>query len=468
MLGRISQVAQTRRVVSAAIVVFAISVGTSLTSYVWDWMDAFAKGEDFEPDEWFAIVGAVWLPVVVGMVVRLVLLHRTLADSARSALDAFRDTVHNTNGWVWRVDAEGLITYSSPGVRDLLGYEPEEVVGLVAFDLLVMDEDRATVSARLEEGRNGDGWRHWRTRIRHRDGSVRHVVTNAIPVRDGAGRFVAFRGCTYDVTDAVVAAEAEQLRLATHSEARERIERVLLDPSSLHMAFQPIVDLGTHRVVGLEALARFTPAPHRPPNLWFDEAWNVGLGPDLELHAVALACRNLPQVPDDAYLSVNLSPRTIVDPRLIELIAGLGADAARVVIEVTEHAVVDDYDAIVEVVERLACSGVRLAVDDAGAGYASMQHILRLRPHIIKLDRSIVANAHREPARRALLGAMGTFASSLGVMAVAEGVENADELATLTDAGITTAQGFYLARPAVTPVTELPFLPTAELVGRDA
>src|SRR4051812_15295439 len=156
----VSQAARTRRVVSAAIVVFAISIGTSLTSYVWDWMDAFAKGEDFEPDEWFAIVGAVWLPVVAGMGVRLGLLHRALADSARDAQDALRDTVRNAHGWVWRVDAGGLITYSSAGVRDLLGYEPEEVLGLAAFDLLVMDEDRVTVSGRLEEGKNGEGWRH--------------------------------------------------------------------------------------------------------------------------------------------------------------------------------------------------------------------------------------------------------------------------------------------------------------------
>jgi PAS domain S-box-containing protein len=416
--------------------------------------------------------------VVAGMVVRLVLLHRALANSARTAQDAFRDTVRNTDGWVWRVDAAGLVTYSSPGVEDLLGWRPEEILGRAALDLLVMEEDRATVSVMLDEGRGGNGWRHWRTRARHRDGSVRHVVTNAIPVRDGAGRFVAFRGYTTDVTGEVLAAEAEQLQLARQSATRQRIELVLSDPSVLHMAFQPIVDLGAHRIVGLEALARFTLAPHRPPNEWFDEAWQVGLGPDLELHAVALACRHLPEVPADAYLSVNLSPRTIVDPRLIELVDGLGADAARVVIEVTEHAVVDDYDAVVEVIDRLARRGVRLAVDDAGAGYASMQHILRLQPHIIKLDRSIVANADREPARRALLGAMGTFASSLGIMAVAEGVENAEELATLTDAGITNAQGFYLARPAVTPVTDWSRVHTghrpagpersAELVGRDA
>jgi PAS domain S-box-containing protein len=467
------QIAHTRRVISTAIVVFAISIAMTLASYAWDWIDAVTYGEGFEPDEWFAIVAAAWLPVVAAMVVRLVLLQRGLAATAQDALDAFRDTAQTTHGWVWRIDADGRIAYSSPGVLELLGYRTEEVIGRAAVDLLVIDEDRAMVAARAEEARNGAGWDHWRTRLRHRDGSIRHVVSSALPVRDSAGRFVGFRGFTSDVTGEVLAAEAEQMQYASQSAARERIEQVLTDPSTLHMALQPIVDLGAQRVVGVEALARFTPAPQRPPNVWFDEAWQVGLGPDLELHAVALAVRQLPQVPDGAYLSVNLSPRTIVDPRLVDVLAGLGTDAARVVIEVTEHAVVDDYDAIVAVLDRLADDGVRFAVDDAGAGYASMQHILRLRPHIIKLDRSIVANAHNEPARRALLGAMGTFASSLGVMAVAEGVENADELATLHDAGITTAQGFYLARPEVGPVTEWAGIqtrdePVPELVGRDA
>lgn len=452
MPERTSGVAHTRRVVSAAIAVFAISIGMSLAAYVWDWVDAIVNRDGFEADEWLSFIGVAWLPVVAGMVVRLVRLNRRLADTANDALGAYRDTVRTAYGWLWQLDASNRISYSSAGVRAILGYEPHEVVGHDAIEMLVMEEDRAATVAHVQA--NSSGWQHWRTRVRHRDGSVRHVVTSATPIRDDAGRFLGFRGSTVDVTGEHLAAEAEQLWLASQSAARERIEQVLADPGSLNMALQPIVDVRTRRVVGHEALARFTPAPYRPPNLWFEEAWQVGLGPELELHAVALACRYLSRLPADMYLSVNLSPQTILDPRLSEVVASMGPAAGRVVVEVTEHAVVDDYDELVDVVRRLAHSGVRLAVDDAGAGYASMQHVLRLRPDIIKLDRSIVADAHRDPARRALLGAMSSFADSLGVVTVAEGVENAEELAVLGSAGITSAQGFHIARPDLEPVLE--------------
>jgi PAS domain S-box-containing protein len=452
MLRHLADIPRASRVISAAIVVFAVGIGTSLMSYVWDWANAISEGAGFEPDEWFAVAAALWLPVVAYMVVRLVQVHRTLAGVTQDALDAFQATVQTVHEWVWQVDADNRITYSNAGVTELLGYQPREVLGRNALDLLIAADDRAAVLRQIADGTTSNGWQHWRTSLRHRDGSVRHVVTSAVPVRDGAGRLVAFRGSTADITGEVVAAEAEQLRLADRSATRDRITQVMSDPACLHMVFQPIVDLPTRRVVGLEALARFTPVPNRPPNVWFDEAWEVGLGPDLELHAVALACRHLDRVPADTYLSVNLSPRTIVDPRLTELLTGLGPDTARIVVELTEHAVVDDYDTVIEVVENLARHGVRLAVDDAGAGYSSMTHVLRLRPHILKIDRSIVADAHRDPARRALLGAVGTFARSVGVVAVAEGVENADELATLAEVGITTVQGYYIARPAADPV----------------
>ncbi|GIJ70463.1 hypothetical protein Voc01_053800 [Virgisporangium ochraceum] len=454
MPERTSRVAQTRRVVSAAIAVFAISIAMSLAGYVWDWIDSIVNRDGFEADEWLSLIGVAWLPVVAGMVVRLVRLNRALADTAHDALGAYRDTVRTAYGWLWHLDASNRITYSSAGVRAVLGYEPHEVLGHDAIEMLVMEEDRPATLARVQAGALGDGWQHWRTRVRHRDGSVRHVVTSATPIRDDSGRFLGFRGSTVDVTGEFRAAEAEQVWLAGRSAARERIGTVLADPGALNMALQPIVDVRTRRVVGHEALARFTPVPYRPPNVWFEEAWQVGLGPELELHAVALACRHLTRLPTDMYLSVNLSPQTIVDPRLSELLTAVGPAARRVVVEVTEHAVVEDYDALADVVRRLAHSGVRLAVDDAGAGYASMQHILRLRPDIIKLDRSIVADAHRDPARRALLGAMSSFAGSLGVVTVAEGVETAEELAVLGSAGITSAQGFHIARPDLEPVLE--------------
>jgi EAL domain-containing protein (putative c-di-GMP-specific phosphodiesterase class I) len=195
-------------------------------------------------------------------------------------------------------------------------------------------------------------------------------------------------------------------------------------------------------------LARFAGQPYRTPDHWFAEARRVGLGVELELYAVTLASQQLPELPDQAYLSVNLSPQTILDDRLGRLLMDVDAGVRRVVVEVTEHAAVDDYDALSDAVQWLRRLGVRLAIDDAGAGYASMQHVLRLRPDIIKLDRAIVAGIDGDLARRALVTAMVSFASSLDMTVVGEGGETAGELAVLADTGVQNAQGFFLARPA--------------------
>ncbi|MEV6302965.1 EAL domain-containing protein [Actinoplanes sp. NPDC051861] len=228
---------------------------------------------------------------------------------------------------------------------------------------------------------------------------------------------------------------------------RKRISGLLRDDAGVEVVFQPIVDITGRRLAGVEALSRFPGEPYRPPNVWFDEAWEAGLGPELELRAVAAAFERLPELPDSAYLSVNVAPGTMLDPRFLALLDGLGHHASRIVVELTEHAVVDDYTAITGVVEQLRSRGARLAVDDAGAGYATMQHILRLRPDIIKLDRAIVDRADQDPARRALMAAMAAFAASLDTTVIAEGVETAEEVEVLLETGVRLAQGYFFGRP---------------------
>ncbi|MEU4426557.1 EAL domain-containing protein [Actinoplanes sp. NPDC024001] len=448
-----SGIARTRRVVSSAVVVLTVSMLLSMGSYFWDWSDVILDGDVPERDEWLALAGGLWLPVVAVTAVRLVRVHRALADTAQEAVDAFRDTVATAPGWVWRVDADNRIVFSSPGVRELLGYEPHEVIGRDALDLLVLDEDRAEVLAGIEQSRLTDGWRDWQTRVKHRDGGIRYVRSSAIPVRGKRGTVLTYQGFTVDVTAEVAAAVAEQAERARRSAARMHVEQVLRDPAALQIHFQPIMEIDGSRIVGVEALSRFSAEPYRPPDAWFAEAWQAGLGPDLELHAIALAVGQLPCLPDGAYLSVNADPQTVLDDRFAGLLAGLGPAAARIVVEVTEHAAVSDYETLALAVQRLKRIGVRLAVDDAGAGYASMQHILRLRPDIIKLDRGIVAGIDHDVARQALVTAMAGFAASLTMTVVAEGVETAAELAVLARAGVGTAQGYHLARPA--PASEL-------------
>ena len=211
------------------------------------------------------------------------------------------------------------------------------------------------------------------------------------------------------------------------------------------MVFQPIVDIDSGRAIGFEALARVGPAPHRPSELWFTEAAAVGLGVELELSAVRLALGELAALPDDTYLAVNASPSTVASGLLEAELAD--APAGRVVIEVTEHQAIEAYDRLEDALAELRRRGVRIAVDDAGAGYASFRHVLRLRPDLIKLDMTLTRDIDRDPARRALAGALISFARDTGSVIVAEGVETAAELHTLRLLGVTAAQGHHLGRP---------------------
>lgn len=438
---------RARSVVSWAVAVLAVSMVVALVSYVWDWLDVLISGETPEADDWLGLVGVVWLPLAAATTVRLVRFNRSLAVRAEEAVTALRDTVDTAHGWVWQVDADLRIVSSSGGVNDLLGDDARQVTGRDVRDLLPHGwRDGVDTSARQE----------WTSTVTHRDGAVRTLSSTATPVYGAGGRIVGYRGFTADIT-AEAAAASEQQRLRDESAAiRERIEHSIRDAGALQIVLQPIVDLDRHEIAGMEALARFTAEPYRTPDVWFAEAWQVGLGVDLEIHAVEMACRRLPGLPDDAYLAVNVSAQTIVDPRFHRLLTGLADQAARLVIEVTEHAAVDDYDTLADTMQRVRATGARLAVDDAGAGYASMQHILRLRPDIVKLDRSIIADSNLDPARRALIAAMCNFGASLGVTVVAEGVETGAELAVLTEEGLHHAQGYYLGKPAADPQVTWP------------
>jgi EAL domain-containing protein (putative c-di-GMP-specific phosphodiesterase class I) len=212
------------------------------------------------------------------------------------------------------------------------------------------------------------------------------------------------------------------------------------------MLFQPIVELSTGRIAGFESLARFHHPVFRPPDAWFTEAFDVGLGLDLELHAVSRAFAAVPVLPDGTYLAVNVSASTAMCPDLERLVAG--AREARIVVELTEHTMVDDYDALQGSLDRLRSHGALIAVDDAGTGYAGLQHILRLRPDVVKLDRELITGIDRDPARHALVAAMTFFALEIGALLVAEGIETEPELEAVRRLGVTWGQGFFLAPPA--------------------
>jgi len=237
--------------------------------------------------------------------------------------------------------------------------------------------------------------------------------------------------------------EARGSWFAGRDEQREEILSVLDDPPALEMVFQPIVDLRTGRVAGYESLARFNRLPRRGPDVWFAQAQRCGLGAALEARAVELALAT-PGRPAGSYLTVNLSPSSLVTE---EIRSVLPERLDELVIEITEHELVSDDPAITAAIAALRERGARLAVDDAGAGYAGLTHVMRLKPDVIKLDRALTSGVDADPVKAALIGSFVGYARDIRAVICAEGIETLEELTHLADLDVAFGQGYRLARP---------------------
>jgi EAL domain-containing protein (putative c-di-GMP-specific phosphodiesterase class I)/DNA-binding NarL/FixJ family response regulator len=234
---------------------------------------------------------------------------------------------------------------------------------------------------------------------------------------------------------------------------RRRRVRSLLDEGSFEVAYQPIVDVVDQRVIGVEALARFGREPRRSPDVWFGEAVAVGLGIDLDMAAAEKALGILPDLPDGVALFLNVLPESIFSDRFADLMAGVPAGS--VVLELTEHAEIHDYNRLKAFVDALRHTGFRIAVDDVGAGYSSFRHILNLEPDVLKIDISLCRLIEDDRARQVLAGAVVSLGRELGATVVAEGIETGAELQAVRDLGVDCAQGYYVGRPEPPPLSEL-------------
>jgi EAL domain-containing protein (putative c-di-GMP-specific phosphodiesterase class I) len=225
----------------------------------------------------------------------------------------------------------------------------------------------------------------------------------------------------------------------------------LIDGSRREIRLQPIVDLATAATVGYEALSRFTDVTGvaRCPEDVFAQATELGLGVRLEQAAAVAALAVLPDLPPGSYLSVNFSPRALLEPATADLLLSgpTGQLTDRIVVEVTEHEEVRDYAALLAVLNRLRGHGIRLAIDDTGAGFASLQHVTRLAPDIIKLDSAFVRDIDRDLGRRAVARALIGCATETGAVLVAEGIETSAEADQLRALGAQLGQGYHLGRP---------------------
>lgn len=255
-------------------------------------------------------------------------------------------------------------------------------------------------------------------------------------------RDVALMQAFADVAGGLLKNElAEQRAL---EEKRGRIRQVL-QGEGLSMVWQPITDTVSGAVKGAESLARFSPEPKRPPNLWFQEAAEAGLAVELEMEAIRKGLELSGRLPEGVYVSVNASARAVLTGG-IERIAGRH-DLQRVVLEITEHDVVEDYKELERALVPVRAKGLRLAVDDVGAGYASFRHILKLRPDIIKLDMSLSRDIDADAGRRSLVAALVGFAGETRCRVVAEGVETEAELEMLHQLGVDSIQGYLRHKP---------------------
>lgn len=230
-------------------------------------------------------------------------------------------------------------------------------------------------------------------------------------------------------------------RRRLHLRLRERVA-ALARGDGRSLALQPILDLRTGEVAAVEALARFADTT-RDPAQWFAAASVTGLRAELERRCVAAALQAAP--PDGTPVAVNVSPQLVADGVLDEVLDGY--DVSAVVVELTEHAAVASYPALLAALAPHRARGLRVAVDDMGAGYASLHHVLQVRPDWVKVDETLVRGVHRDPVRRAMLVALQGFSADVGALVVAEGVEDPGELAALIDIGVPLAQGFLLGEP---------------------
>jgi len=226
----------------------------------------------------------------------------------------------------------------------------------------------------------------------------------------------------------------------------------LVQARDFSLVFQPIFKLETGSLLAAEALVRFSEWGSKRPEAVIAQAHRVGLGVDLEVAIVEAALAHISEMPEDALLSLNAGPTALASGRVTAALED--AEAERVIVELTEQIKVDDYPHLAGSLRALRDTGARFAIDDAGAGFASLMHILKLAPDFIKLDGELIRSIDIDPVRRSLASSLMRFAEETGALIVAECIETAGELQTLRELGVKYGQGFNLARPA--PASELP------------
>jgi diguanylate cyclase (GGDEF)-like protein len=237
--------------------------------------------------------------------------------------------------------------------------------------------------------------------------------------------------------------DADHVRLSGDAPQRSEIERILRE-GAIEPVFQPVASLTTGRLIGYEALARFPDSPDRPPSTFFAQANACGLGPELEAAAIRAALQPAGR-PPGTHVAVNVSPSALSTEAVQEV---LPTDLTEVIIELTEHEVYPGDSLLAHSLAALRERGARIAIDDAGAGYAGLKQVMWVRPDIVKLDLELTRSIRSDPVRMALVESLVRFARRVGATVCAEGIESFEDIEVLANLDVPCGQGYAIGRPA--------------------
>jgi EAL domain-containing protein (putative c-di-GMP-specific phosphodiesterase class I) len=274
------------------------------------------------------------------------------------------------------------------------------------------------------------------------DDRIVGVVAMGTTSRDDALR-LAFRLSTMTEFGVVSAALLGPM-LSDHwrmADIRSQLDSIISD-RAFTPVFQAVVRLKTREIIGFEALTRFDDGTQ--PDQRFLEAHSAGMSIRLETACIGEQIEAASWLPPDVWVSLNVSPALAT--AVVPLISALERADRDVVLEITEHVEIGDYRTLMAALD-LVRGRARLAVDDAGAGYAGLRHILELRPQFVKLDLSLVRHVDTDPARQAMVAGMAHFAHNAGCELIAEGIETEEELNELIRLGVSLGQGYLFGRP---------------------
>lgn len=228
--------------------------------------------------------------------------------------------------------------------------------------------------------------------------------------------------------------------------------RLALEKNEIVPYYQPLVDLETGRIWGFEALARWNRPGHGyvSPEEFIVLAEDIGLITKLSDQLLLQACQEARSWPDNLHLSFNLSPLQLTDNiiglRIVKALAESGLQADRLEIEITESALVQDFETATQILEKLRGVGVKIALDDFGTGYSSMSHLSKLQFDRIKIDRSFISDFEADPKQYNIVKAMIDLGNGLDLLTTAEGIEEESQLASLQELGCGCGQGYLFGK----------------------